>query len=252
LGVRKKPIFVPAELCVIEEGIAYHAKLSDRETAQMIRYPCNPPKINADAIVNRGFPALGFNPIRSPIVGFNIGIDPNMAVIPGRELPVPGLTYKVGQPRVQNGSWDIMNVKFHRPATVHAWWVMVVRDGRNIAGSPDELVDAFANKLRACGLTLPNTMPMVLPLPNLPLRDKDPGRPEAINTIREALKKALEDAKGQKPSFVLVLLENRDNYIYPGIKVSFITNSLHLSFHLSYFCSASEMSNWESTQYTCN
>jgi len=230
LGTKKKSVFVPAELCVIEEGVAYHAKLSDKETAQMIRYACNPPKVNADAIVDRGFPALGFtNPVDSPIVGFNITIDPNMAVVPGRELRPPGLTYKVGQAKVQNGSWNILDVKFHRPATVHAWWVMVVRDGRNMIAGPNDarlrgLVTGFGDKLRACGLSLPNALPKLLPPPNLPPKDKDPDRLNAINTIREVLKQAIADARGQKPSFILVLLENRDNYIYPGIKVSIIPN----------------------------
>ncbi|KAF9555709.1 argonaute-like protein [Agrocybe pediades] len=225
LGNAKRPIWMPAELCTIEDGNPYRGKLNDKETAQMIRYACNPPKVNADDIMNRGFPAMGLVPSSgpTPLNGFNITIDPNMAVVPGRELPPPGLTYKAGQARAQNGSWNIMNVKFHRPAAVASWWVLVVRDGQNmIQGPTDEnlsgLVTGFGNKLRACGLAMPAGLPKLLPPAALPPPANDPERLHAIDVLRTSFKRGLQDTRGQKPSFVLVLLENRDNFIYPGIK----------------------------------
>jgi len=131
IGSVKKPNWVPAELCEVEEGNAYRDKLSDRETASMIKVACNIPKVNAEDIVGRGFPLLGLGPTKAPTDGFGISIDTEMAVVPGRELRPPGLTYRVGQARAQNGSWNILDVKFHRGANVSSWWVMVVRDGQH-------------------------------------------------------------------------------------------------------------------------
>ena len=65
LGSAKRKIWIPAELCDIEPGNPYRVKLNDRETAQMIRYACNPPKNNAESTVGRGFSALGFGSSRS-------------------------------------------------------------------------------------------------------------------------------------------------------------------------------------------
>ena len=222
LGSSKRKNWVPAELCDIEPGNAYRGKLNDTETAQMIRYACNPPKINAEAIVGRGFPSLGLAPLAAPTNNFGIEIDTSMSVVPGRELDPPRLTYRAGNAKVQNGSWNILDVKFHRGATVSSWWVLVVRDGREILKGPLDpnlkgLVEGFNQKLKNSGIIMPDGMPRLLPPAKLPNPQKDPGRVGALNIVRQILRDASKGSS--KPSFILVLLENRDNYIYPGIKV---------------------------------
>ena len=222
LGSMTRRNWVPAELCDIEPGSAYRGKLSDKETAQMIRYACNPPRVNAEAIVGQGFPSLGLIPLKAPSDGFGISIDTAMAVVPGREFNPPRLTYRVGNARVQNGSWNILDVKFHRGGTVSSWWILVVRDGRDILKGPTDpnlkgLVEGFRDKLKRSGVAIPEGMPRLLPPANFPNPFQDPGRVEALNVIRKIFRDALTGAR--KPSFILVLLENRDNFIYPGIKV---------------------------------
>lgn len=222
LGTPQKPNWIPAELCLIEPGNAYRGKLSDKETAQMIRYACNVPRVNAEQIMSNGLPAMGVAPIQSPANGFNIDIDPRMSEIPGRELPPPQLTYKVGQARPQNGSWNILDVKFHRGANITSWWVLVIQDGRGIVKGPTDeglrgLVDGFRAKLARSGLSLPSGIPRLLPPARLVHPAQDPLRTRSLQIIKDILVDQL--ALSQKPSFVLVLLENRDNFIYPGIKV---------------------------------
>lgn len=218
----KRANWVPAELCMIEPGSVYRGKLSDRETATMIKYACNVPRVNADAIVQQGFPSLGLAPLESPITGFGMAVDTNMSNIPGRELPPPRLTYKTGQARAQNGSWNILEVKFHRGTNIASWWVFVIKDGKNIIQGPDDprlrgLVAGFKNKLAASGMAVPSALPRLLPPAILPSPHQDPERLNALNIIRQIFITAL--GQGPKPSFILVLLENRDNFIYPGIKV---------------------------------
>lgn len=223
IGNAKKAIWIPAELCDIIAGQPV-GKLNDKETAQMIRYACNPPKVNAETIVNQGFPTLGLGPPASPINGFDISIDPNMAVIPARELPPPSLSYKAGKADVMNGSWNILNVKFHRGATVTSWWILVIRDGRGAISGPQDpklvsLVEGFTAKCKNSGIEMPTGRPRLLVVPLIP-PNTDPTRTSAVESIRSKLKDELGGKGGQKPSFVLVLLEKRDNYIYPGLKVS--------------------------------
>jgi hypothetical protein len=98
-----------------------------------------------------------------------------------------------------------------------------VKDGRNIVQGPQDqklvgLIEGFSTKLRNSGIAVPSGRPALLPPANLPNPNTDPERTNALNTIRQVLRTALTTYK-TKPSFVLVLLENRDNYIYPGIKV---------------------------------
>ncbi|KAJ7226883.1 argonaute-like protein [Mycena pura] len=218
----KKSNYVPAELCEVEPGQAYRGKLNENETKQMIMVACNPPLFNAEAITEKGFPALGLDPVQSPVNGFGISIDPEMAVIPARRLTAPSLTYSKGTPNVRDGSWNIMDVKFHRGATVHSWWVLVVRDGREVVSGPQDerlqgLVVKFREKLQRSGMQVPSAMPRLVPTPRLQ-NMQEAAREEALTEIRNALMNALNSANGKKPSFVLVLLSHRDNFIYPGIK----------------------------------
>lgn len=221
----KRPNYLPAELCEIEAGLPYLGKLDSKETANMIRYACNPPGVNADAIVNRGLPILGLAPqsLSSTINGFDVSISTEMAVIPARELPPPRLTYKVGSANVRDGSWNILNVKFHRGASLANWWVLVVRDGPgSIINNPEDsrlvsLCTGFAEKCRASGMTFPTAPPQVLAAQLLP-PTTDPNRTGSIDKIRQTIKKKLDSERGRKPGFILVLLSRVDNYIYPGIK----------------------------------
>ncbi|KAJ7021433.1 argonaute-like protein [Mycena alexandri] len=223
IGSAKKTNYVPAELCEIEAGQAYRGKLSDFETAQMIRFACNPPRFNAEAITNEGFPALGLSPVQSPLDGFNLAVDPQMAVVPGRELTPPRLSYSQGTPNVRNGSWNILDVKFHRGAVVRdGWWVLVVRDGKEILqGNTDPnlktLVTQFRIKLQRSGMQISDSLPTLLATP--PLQNlQDASREGALREIRKVITQKLQELGNRKPSFILVLLSHRDNFIYPGIK----------------------------------
>ncbi|KXN85174.1 Protein argonaute 5 [Leucoagaricus sp. SymC.cos] len=226
LGTKQKPILVPAELCDIEPGCAYRGRLSDFETSAMIKVACRRPRENADAIVDIGFPSLDLSPKpiqqqaqwKSPLAPFGIEVDKEMAVIPARELPPPSLNYRGGKGiRANNGSWNILEVKFHRAAMINSWCVLVVRDGRDmIKGGNDpnlmSLVQGFANKLKNCGMTLPQGPPPIKPIALVPPYRDDASRSQSVQALREVL------ATAGQPSFMLVLLEARDNAIYPAIK----------------------------------
>ncbi|KAG1779924.1 Piwi domain-containing protein [Suillus placidus] len=221
----KFSIYVPAELCEIEPGQPFRGRLNEKETSKMIQFACNPPKANADAIIERGLPTLGFTPetLGSPLSSFGISVDNNMAVIPGRELPPPRLTYEAGgKPlNVNNGSWNILDVKFHNGGAIKSWWVLVVRekDGRSVfSGADDPILTSlwrgFGEKCRNSGMTL-GSQPVKLAQSLIPRAD-DPNRQQALDSIRQKIKENISE-RG-KPSFILVLLSRRDNYIYPGIK----------------------------------
>jgi hypothetical protein len=146
-----------------------------------------------------------------------------MAVINGRVLPPPSLSYKSGKATIKDGGWNLNEVKFYRGASLApSWAVLVVRDGdRDVfSGKSDQnlagLVNGFANKLRAVGMTVPAEGPTMLWTEMLPSPKEDPNRRKALTMIDAVIKKNLDPKK--KPSFILVLLSLEDNYIYPGIK----------------------------------
>uniref|UniRef100_A0A0W0FNM2 Putative argonaute-like protein n=1 Tax=Moniliophthora roreri TaxID=221103 RepID=A0A0W0FNM2_MONRR len=241
-GTAKKAVYIPAELCDIEPGQPYRGKLSSKETQQMIKVACNPPNVNAEAIVGDGFAKLGIAPPSTVLNNFGISVSPEMAVVPGRELQPPRLSYAQKSVSASNGAWNIMNVRFHRGAGIRSWWMMVVRDssfsntGSIVAGPGDpnltRLRDNFAGKLRSCGVMLPNTIPRLCVTDLLPPLADDPDRKAALEIIRRTFLGELQKSGGQKPDFILVLLSHMDNFIYPGIKrigdVELGLNTVHL------------------------
>lgn len=174
----------------------------------------------------------------SPVPGFGLTISDEMTGIPGRELPYPKLSYKGGKPpNVNNGSWNILDVKFHRGAAIRNWWVLVVRDGNEVLqGNTDPrlrgLVEGFMKKCASSGMTIPATLPKLMSTPPLVSPFQDPSRAQAMDQIRDLIRTNLQQAPNAKPSFILVLLSNRDNYIYPGIKrlgeVEFGVHTVHM------------------------
>jgi len=207
----KKPTYLPAELCqVIEQP--YYGRLADRETANMINVACNPPATNAASIVNDGLRLLGLRD--GPIDGFNITVESDMITVPIRVLPPPQLSY-TGRPMIPSGgSWNILSVKFKRPAAVASWGVIAVIDGVRVdQQAVQQLATGFGNKLKACGMAVPNP-PKILPTQELPVPREDPGRRKALQYIEEAIGKL----GTPRPKLILFLLSRRDDFIYPGIK----------------------------------
>ncbi|KAK0486559.1 argonaute-like protein [Armillaria novae-zelandiae] len=221
VGSIKRPVWLPAEICTIEPGNPYRGRLGPQEVAQMIRFACNPPRVNAEFIVDEGFKKLSLSPPQPPVTGFGLSIDLEMAVIPARELNPPSLSYSTGKPRVANGSWNILDVKFHRGAAVNGYWVLPIRERmQNRYPSPDDmkpLIMAFSKKLQSAGMNVQGGMPRLLKeLPALAPEHEDPGRVNSLKNIKSYLQHAL--STGPRPSFILVLLMHTDNFIYPGVK----------------------------------
>ncbi|KAF5364732.1 hypothetical protein D9757_012485 [Collybiopsis confluens] len=208
---KKRSNYIPAELCEIEPGQAFRGKLNEDQQAQMIRAACVPPRPNAEAIVGDGFKKLGLIPTSN---GFGVEVSDEMAVVPARELRAPSVNYRVGTPKVMNGAWNILNVQFHRAATIRPGWSVLFNGPED--GRLRNLIQGFAQKMQKSGMSIPTALPQLL-VAALGPTDSDPGRLQSLTKIRNILQEHLQKIK-IKPAFVLVLLSRRDNYIYPGIK----------------------------------
>ena len=222
IGAPGKPCYIPAELCTIEPGEPHLGKLGPNETSEMLRVASRRPAANAGLIMGTGLTQLGINPASSVLGNFGIRISTQMTVIPGRELPPPSVTYKKGNPRVAFGSWNIMDVKFHHGAKMGNWKVLVVRDdvaALSFDGPGDPrlsgFIKAFADKCKSSGMDIGTGPPVTKPTQPLPAIGGDPGRRRALGLIEQAIQ-GFGDPKGI--SFILVLLQKRDDFIYPGIK----------------------------------
>ncbi|KAJ2913428.1 hypothetical protein MD484_g6984, partial [Candolleomyces efflorescens] len=206
VGAPKRPVWMPAELCEIQDGCVF------REKVDIVRMASLRPRAAA---------------------GFDVGVDTNMAVVPGRELAPPSIQYRGRPIQANNGSWNITTVQFRTGGVAQAWWVLVLKEDYSPRGPPPfaivnnqdprlkDLVLGFRDKLKSSGVGIPDGLPKLLPVTVLPKLYEDPGRTRALTMIRNLLNTTLQQsdqAKQPHPSFMLVLLEKKDNFIYPGIK----------------------------------
>ena len=188
----------------------------------MLRVASRKPAENTAIIMESAMQRLGYNPATAVLNSFSIRVARQMVIVPGRELPPPSVTYGRGVPRVQNGSWNILDVKFHVGARMRNWKVLVVRDGveaLSFKGPQDErlikFIKAFNNKCKNSGMDVGNEPPAIRPTDQLPSVRDDPGRRRALENISRTIE-SFGEAKGI--SFILFLLQKKDDFIYPGIK----------------------------------
>lgn len=187
----------------------------------MLRCSDRRPAVNAQLIVERGLSHLGYAPSVPLLDAFGVKVSGEMSVIPARELPAPRVTYAKGsqQVQVQNGGWNLRNVKFHRGAKVSDWKVLVVRDGAKALSNDPELlrfVEAFANQCRNTGIDLPPRPSSILETKQLPPKNRDSRhRMAAVAEITRTIE-LFGDM--QDVGFVLVLLPKEDDCLYPAIK----------------------------------
>lgn len=217
----QKANYLPPEVCEILPDQPYRGKLTDEHTAEMIKVAAKPPNINANAIVNQGLQGLGFSQGAAPLGAFGISVGLQMAVVPGRILPAPGIRYGQGTPNVdEKASWNLRAVKFAIGGELKDWAVLLIQDGGRDeftgVGDPamKSTVKGFADMCRTSGMRVDPREPIyaasILPKKVF----EDPIRKAAISVIRETIVKGYP----RKPSMILVILSNGDKNIYNGIK----------------------------------
>ncbi|KAJ8590502.1 argonaute-like protein [Rhizopogon salebrosus TDB-379] len=221
VGGQKKN-YLPAEICEILPDQPFRGKLTDEHTASMITVACQPPNANGNAIVNNGLNELGFLHPGPALTSFGVSIGPDMAVVPGRILPKPGLKYASNvSPAIDDrASWNLRNIRFAVGARLDKWAVLLIGDGNRrdeFEGPRDPalgaIITGFMAMCRTSGMDVAKEMPQVVAA-NLPRADRaEPLRKNAITTIRETL-----TTLKSKPTLVLVMLSNGDKNIYEGLK----------------------------------
>ena len=186
----------------------------------MIKVAAKPPNINAGLIVDEGLKSLGFKQSAGPLNAFGVSIGQEMAVVPGRLLPAPGVSYGQGKPNVDDrASWNLRGVRFAVPGTLTQWAVLVIQDGGRdeFRGIDDpELKSTVGGLARMCGTSGMNvTGEPLYAAVRLPRASEDNQiRRGAINAIKETITTRYP----RKPSMILVILSNGDKHVYNGLK----------------------------------
>ncbi|CAG8434509.1 675_t:CDS:2, partial [Scutellospora calospora] len=209
--VVKKDVFLPLEVCEVIEGQRYTRKFDDKQTADMIKFTCQPPHMRANKI-NQGVEILNYRG-NEYLQQFGMNVSNDMIVAPARIIPTPTLQYHPSSrepvlvPR--EGSWNLRDKKVAQGATLGSWSIITFGSDQEF---PLQSVQAFLRELiitcQDNGMNIPNKTP--------PIMHANPqGDVESV--LKAAWLHAGNAAKAQ-PQLIVCILPNTGVPLYAEIK----------------------------------
>ncbi len=214
VGTAEKATYLPVELCRVLPGQMYKRKLTDDETAEMIRYAARPPQENAVQIMERGLGVVGiFGSKKNPVHdAFGLRVEPKMITVNARILASPKILYKTGQDATpRDGSWNMIRIQFTVLVAIKDWSYIKLSFGSRrpeIQFKSD--LEVFQKTLRDCGLGNE-------PYKRLPRHEADLTIDEKRNDeiIQGLLKEVVENTPTK---ILLIILPNTNATTYARIK----------------------------------
>jgi len=127
VGDPNRHIYLPMEVCEVAPAQRLCRKLNEKQTADMIRFTCQPPHKRSHKISNTMTILNKEN--SSHLKDFNIKIGSEMAVIKARILDPPLISYHPlsSEPEFLpvEGSWNLKDKKVAEGAILESWSVVV-------------------------------------------------------------------------------------------------------------------------------
>ncbi|TRY67145.1 hypothetical protein TCAL_02956 [Tigriopus californicus] len=208
-------IYLPMELTEIKKQVCPMAKkLSDVETASMIRHTAVAPDIRQKKI-NESLTKLSNHFSQDPYAkAFEVEVSKQMSVIPARILDPPGLLYKSasGDMTVKPalGKWD-GKYNFLTSVSLTNWGVLNMNP-RLTRQALSQFVEVLYSEGQKRGLNIDYPE-----YRNFASNDRFPT-PEKMESEFKALVDTVEKAKGKKPELIMVIISARGTNEYSIIK----------------------------------
>ncbi|KAL8728397.1 MAG: hypothetical protein Q9166_005442 [cf. Caloplaca sp. 2 TL-2023] len=207
-GSDTNPVWIPAELGIVEPGQPYRGKLNDIQQAKMLAIAARGPAENARRLVGAGARVIGIHADNPILSEFGVSIDTKMIVIPARVLQPPRLLYgskKLIVPR--DASWNLSGgTQFYKPQELRNWSYLTC--GRS--NLSDQHLQALRNQIRVCGLGIAAP---------LPAEGYHTDLGEADDDVTDgAFQAALQRAKTDGVKFLFVILESQSKAIHSRLK----------------------------------
>ncbi|TPX63495.1 hypothetical protein SpCBS45565_g06583 [Spizellomyces sp. 'palustris'] len=211
VGDPAKHVYLPMEVCRVVPGQRVLRKLNEKQTADMIRFTCQPPHVRSNKVSN------GFNLLLTHdneyLQDFNVKIGREMATVNARVLPTPILSYhptsRESSIAPREGSWNLRDKKVAQGAILNSWAVVVFGSEREVAVyNVQKFLRELISTCRDTGVDIRQLQP--------PIRHANP-----LGNIEAILKAAFMDAgnaSNHKPQLILVILPNTGVPLYAEIK----------------------------------
>ncbi|KAJ7616353.1 argonaute-like protein [Mycena polygramma] len=199
---------IPLELCDVLRGQLVKKEIPDENKAALVAFATMKPADRL-ASIKKGLGTLAYG--QSEYVRkFGLTVDPAVISTQARVLKAPLLKYGAESraPTVEprNGSWNMADKQFRRPATIAAW-VLVYFDRRVERGLP-EIISSFVKGCRSTGMVISKPEPIVRPIN---------GQGNVAQQLRVAGGACFQE-KGVPPTLFVVILPEGGNDIYTMVK----------------------------------
>ena len=210
VNMTKKNVKYPMEFLHIVQNQRYSTKLSDTQTASMIKFAVSPPAKRLEAI-EQGKSWLNWQGDQH-LKNYGLKIGTDTIKTQARLLPPPGVKFgdKTEQPGTK-GRWDLRGKKFlsANPQELAAWGVgMFGGKIRADKAAIDKFIADFSRAYRGHGGKVSNKPPHVMQL------NSDAG------IAVEQLHQATGNAYQRRPQLLIFLVQDKNSYHYQRIKKS--------------------------------
>jgi len=207
VGNINKKTAIPIELCIVQRGQLRLKKLSEMQTANMVRNAARPPAERRQTIENC-IKDIKYN--QDPVlVEFGITVTENFASIPARVLPQPVLAYANGEKQPSAGVWKIDKSLFTKAVRINRWVVLNLDNRTNM-----QSIKNFERTLISSGSSLNVSVNPMDP----PINNGGVQRNARLSEIKTLVGNIFTKLKANNVELVVVIIPDYPPGIYAAIK----------------------------------
>ncbi|KAJ3053657.1 eukaryotic translation initiation factor 2C, 2 [Rhizophlyctis rosea] len=210
IGDPSKNMFMPMEVCNVVPGQRHTRKLNERQTAEMIKFTCQPPHVRSGKI-SQGLALFDYAD-NMYLNEFGLKVEDDLFIADARVMPAPTLEFggRAARPETpRDGTWNLRNKNFLAPSSLKAWGVVCFMHERDCPPAVREkFVNELCNTCTQLGMQMQNRSPPVL-------------YANPAGNVEGALKSAFMqagNAVSSRPQMLLIVLPNTGVPLYAEIK----------------------------------
>jgi eukaryotic translation initiation factor 2C len=166
VGTAERPVYLPFEVCELIPGQKHCNRLNDRQTAEMIKFTCQPPATRLNKII-AGIDLLHLQDQHDDdyLAQFGITICKEMTVIDGLVLKTPTVSYhplsKDATIVPSTGTWNLKDKMVAQGVTLSSWSVIVFGSESQIAiNLVQKFITLLTDTMNECGVCV-STKPSI-------------------------------------------------------------------------------------------
>ncbi|KAJ3021872.1 argonaute 1 [Thoreauomyces humboldtii] len=211
VGDPARQVFLPLEVCDIMPGQRHVRKLNERQTAEMIKFTCQPPHVRSNKI-SAGITLLQQRD-NEYLREFGVQIGHEMSIINARVLPAPAISYHPAskEPVItpREGAWNLRDKMVAQGVTIRSWSVVAFGQEHDYPiAAIQKFITLLVQTCEECGVFIANRQP--------PISYTNPhGNVE--KTLIDAYMLAGQSF-AERPQLVVCILPNTGVPLYAEIK----------------------------------